>query len=517
METKMDRNMVLYRGALKSCNYRCSYCPFSKHPISERERKRDQEQWFRFYKNLIRHAGFRNIRAMMIVPYGEALIHSWYWKGLAELSQSPLLDAVGAQTNLSFAPETALKEFTQAGGNLQKLRLWATFHPEMVSAEEFAEKCKQVKEAGALLCAGAVGVPQHIQLFWKLRKLLPDEIYLWINKLDGGKRPYTKEEKQRFSEIDPFFYRELRLVSSCPALCQNRFFVEGDGRYRACNISSPMDTEWYLQEQEEQNTQIQCRQKFCSCYLAYGGRRDFMNFVLFGPYPLFRIPRRPKAVFLDIDGTLIPEKSSQVPVSVKEDLTALAKSKETYLFFATTLPYREAVLRCRDIFHLFHGGIFAAGAHLLLESIVDPDTGNKAEIKEAFHFFEGDRLLPFLEQQKQSLHFRILVYRHGKDIYKLSLIRSSRAPWQLAQAQKVFQYATENSSVSGLRFFTEGHCMQILAKQSDKANGVEVFCKWLKILPEDVVCAGNSEEDRKMTDKWNGVIEPTVEKQHEKS
>ena len=33
----LEGRMVLYRGALKSCNYRCGYCPFSKHPQSERE------------------------------------------------------------------------------------------------------------------------------------------------------------------------------------------------------------------------------------------------------------------------------------------------------------------------------------------------------------------------------------------------------------------------------------------------------------------------------------------------
>ncbi len=32
-----------------------------------------------------------------------------------------------------------------------------------------------------------------------------------------------------------------------------------------------------------------------------------MNQVLFGPYPVLRIPRKAKAVFLDIEGTLLPK------------------------------------------------------------------------------------------------------------------------------------------------------------------------------------------------------------------
>ena len=36
-----------------------------------------------------------------------------------------------------------------------------------------------------------------------------------------------------------------------------------------------------------------------------------MNQMIFGAYPLFRIPRKAKAVFLDIDGTLIPERNRE--------------------------------------------------------------------------------------------------------------------------------------------------------------------------------------------------------------
>ena len=99
----------------------------------------------------------------------------------------------------------------------------------------------------------------------------------------------------------------------------------------------------------------ECRRKLCSCYLAYGGRKDFMNQVLFGPYPLFRIPRRPKAVFLDIEGTLIPEtdfrgeraglSKAEIPEDVLAGLKGLLQEK-SILLFATTLPYEDAVKRC---------------------------------------------------------------------------------------------------------------------------------------------------------------------------
>lgn len=51
----------------------------------------------------------------MVVPYGEALIHSWYWEGMAHISMLPWIEAVGAQTNFSFSLEESLGIFEGAG------------------------------------------------------------------------------------------------------------------------------------------------------------------------------------------------------------------------------------------------------------------------------------------------------------------------------------------------------------------------------------------------------------------
>ena len=72
----------------------------------------------------------------MVTPYGEALIHDWYWQGLGRLASGDSLDCVGAQTNLSFSVRESMEEYRRSGGRTGKLRLWATFHPEMISAED---------------------------------------------------------------------------------------------------------------------------------------------------------------------------------------------------------------------------------------------------------------------------------------------------------------------------------------------------------------------------------------------
>ena len=127
-----------YRGSLKSCNYSCSYCPFSKRAYSRQNIQKDQEAFLRFTDHMVKQ---QNGGAVQVVPYGEALIYPYYWKGLAALSKSPAIDAVGAQSNFSFPVGQMLAVYQKHGGDMGKLRLWGTFHPEMTSVGQFAQQC----------------------------------------------------------------------------------------------------------------------------------------------------------------------------------------------------------------------------------------------------------------------------------------------------------------------------------------------------------------------------------------
>ncbi len=481
----MDRHMILYRGSLKSCNYHCSYCPFSKHPMSARVLEKDREQWFSFIRSFQEKAEGMQIGALMVVPYGEAMIHRWYWEGLAQLSTLAQLDAVGIQTNLSFSVTDFMNCYVGAGGVLAKLRLWATFHPEMTTVSDFAAKCKRLREEGIQLCAGSVGVPENLDLLRQLKRGL-DGIYLWVNKMDGLRRAYTQDELEALMEIDPYFERELMLLSANAAMCQGRLFVEADGKLHTCNISSVMRQHTSF-ETIENFPPPECSRTQCSCYLAYGGRTDFMNQILFGPYPLFRIPRRPKAVFLDIEGTLLPEaESDAVSDGVMAGLNALAR-EAVPLFFATTLPYEKAVKRCRKIRHLFAGGIFAGGAHLVLEEGLD--------VREYFYELE-DTWVTALSVLEKKFAFRVLAYRHRDTLYKITLLRPKHRPWDRQQAETVMNCLTPDKTK--IRYFIEKNCLQIVSWEADKRGGVEKLCSWLGISPKDTAAAGDSDEDEGM-------------------
>lgn len=482
----MSGRTLLYRGSLKSCNYQCSYCPFSKHVMSKRELAKDSVQWRDFIHKLKREAEMLHVCALMVTPYGEALLHPWYWEGLATVSAVETIDAIGAQTNLSFSVEEALKLYRSSKGVLEKLHLWATFHPEMISIKAFVEKVKLLWEEGVILCVGAVGVPEQMGILKQLRMALPEEIYLWINRMDGLKRAYTEEETEEFLELDPYFLRELFPPVAKKKQCQERLFVEGNGRLHTCNISRNIKESW--EEIQIKWPKPMCGRKLCSCYLAYGGRDDLLNQALFGPYPLFRVPRRAKAVFLDIVGTMLEGegREAKLPESIKAGLIGLWREKIS-MFFATTLPYKDAIKSCKEICYMFQGGIFAAGAHLLWK---DGDM-----VREYVYELEEDEFQD-LEKEQESWHYRILWYKRNGQLYKVTLLRSRQNPWKIEEAEELLRRCLPQQCK--IRYVIEGACLQIVNQRADKASGVRMLCDWMKISPEQAIAVGDSKEDLEM-------------------
>lgn len=482
----MARKMLQYRGSLKSCNYSCSYCPFAKRAATAQELTLDRAQWDRFLNHVEAHG--EAFGAVMVVPHGEALIHGYYWEGLARLSRLSFLEAVGAQTNLSFPTERQLRVFREAGGEFGKLRLWATFHPEMTTVSEFAERCERLLSAGIRLCAGAVGVPENIEAIRALREALPRSVYVWINRMDGLNRRYSEQEINELTEVDPWFVRELHLKKADPSMCRDRLFVEAGGQLRLCAVAPLSGKNFFDSEGLDRSlpTGLPCRKKVCTCFLAYGGRRDFEGRRDFGRWPSFRIPWQPRAVFFDLDGTLLSDGEDS---AIGEGWLSFFRreAQQKFLFLATSRPQKEAEAKCREILPYLTGGIYACGAHVVLY-------GAKARKKqELFHTFETE-WLPSLLDLKLRLGFRPRIYCRGGACYKITLLRPKCRPWK----------KEELSAVAGLlpagkvRLFAEEGHLQIVANDADKGNGVRTVCRLLAILPADTAAVGNGLEDLSM-------------------
>lgn len=277
---------IYYRGRLDFCNYSCSYCPFSKKKRSDRILEQDRAEWFRFVREI---KGRDFCGAIQVVPYGEALIHDHYWEGMAELSCHDGVEAIGAQSNLSFPVERMLSIYDKHGGRRDKLRLWGTFHPEMTATEDFLAQCGRLHSEGILLCVGGVGVPEHLEVLRELRAGLDDGIYMWINKMDGLGRRYKEEEIRSFAAMDDYFELELRGFRPDVKACGEALFISGDGEIRPCNRCSQRMGNLY-EDSFRDLPEKKCTRRVCDCFLAYGSRRDIPELQSFQPFPAFRIP-----------------------------------------------------------------------------------------------------------------------------------------------------------------------------------------------------------------------------------
>ncbi len=514
----MGRKTICYRGSLKSCNYRCSYCPFSKHRASVQELEMDRQNFGRFCESIADRAAEFDIGAVFVVPYGEASIHRWYWEGLGRLAGLDSLERVGLQTNLSFSVEECLAVFDLysetaekivrgiSGAARRKLCIWATFHPEMTDMETFVDKCHRLADSGVNLCVGAVGAPQNIPLLGRLRERLSPDLYLWINKMDGLGRAYTEEEKRAFLELDPFFGLECGSPAADVAMCSDRCFVEADGRIRACNIGRIKEGNWYQSEQEEIFRPL-CGKKRCSCYLAYGGRADFEGRQFFGAYPIFRVPKPYQAVFLDLDGTLVPEKHrGRLSDSVRRKLLALREKRPVFL--ATSMPAEEVRQRLGEDLELFQGAVFASGAYVWMRTKEEggkaDDSGEKrkgAAGREVIHPVDLKEL-PRLTELAARCSAGVRVYRiRGREAdaerdtaYKITLVKRHNSVWQ----EQERQMAAEILQTGAYRIFVEKNCLEIIAAHVDKGTGVREICGWLGIRPEEAIAVGNDREDRAM-------------------
>lgn len=474
-----------YRGSLNFCNYSCSYCPFSKKTYSRRTLFKDAAEWNRFVSELSEDASYEG--AVMVVPYAEALLYDYYWVGLARLSGLPYIDYVGAQSNLSFSVEEKLSVYAKAGGRMEKLRLWLTYHPQMVSMEKFIGKCQKLLENQISFSVGCVGIPGEEARIFKFRQLLPKECYLWINKMDGASRPYTSEEIEAFSKVDPFFslglrtypgkghcyggytalrvYGERERVESC--------FVDARGRVTGCNLCHTGGFSLYERERGTFPEQNGCHVKNCNCYLSYNNLH-LGELVFFEPYPMFRIPDFKKALFFDIDGTLLFPGETQLRGQVQKQLIYLAG--HTRLYLATSLPVEVAKRVLKDVWGLFSGGVFGNGGCILT-------TDGFARIRGL-----DEALLDRIRSYARSRGFSFFRYQWKGIPYKATMFTKRRH----AGLEKI---QNELSLPEGCRLLIEGDCIQVTGALTGKKQGIFFLLEHLGLKKEEVMFFGDSDND----------------------
>ena len=232
---------------------------------------------------------------LLSFPTGEALIHRYYREGIIQLAALPQVTGISCQTNLSFPAGEWLDELRTAPELINKIKIWASFHPEMTSVERFVHQLHTLHNAGIQVCAGAVGNPLAKNILADLRNTLSPDIYLFINAMQGLKSPLSNEDIRFFTQLDNLFEYDLR---NAPAQWENcsggrsACFIDWKGDIFACPRSKVKIGNLY--RSQKLDTSLSCQRKVCDCYIAFSNLTN---------HPLHSIMG--KGTFLDTDKPLI--------------------------------------------------------------------------------------------------------------------------------------------------------------------------------------------------------------------
>jgi hypothetical protein len=103
---------------------------------------------------------------LFVIPYGEALIHRYYREGIIQLASLPQVTGISCQTNLSFPADEWLNELRTAPALINKIKVWASFHPEMTSVEKFVRQLHTLMSLEPAIAALSGFVFLGEQLLW---------------------------------------------------------------------------------------------------------------------------------------------------------------------------------------------------------------------------------------------------------------------------------------------------------------------------------------------------------------
>lgn len=356
----MDELELMYRGTLKSCNYSCYYCPFSKNTVSLSEIEKDKFQLKVFFEDLNK----KYLKKIFITPYGEGLIHKYYRDEIEKAVKREDIKSIGIQTNLSLNIIEWIKNMKEKKLPIDKINLWVTCHFSQIDYDTFIFKIKNIYK-DINISVGVVGIPKDYEDILSLRKDLPKSVYLWINEYSHLKEEYSKELIEKFKNIDPIFYRRKEIDFSEYCSCGvGSFFIEGNGKVRLCN-RNPKILGTFMKE--NYFSKKHCNKKDCDCYLTYSKfKSNIFNF--FGDKKLYRVPEKIniKNIFFDIDGTLVENREIS---QEKIETIKFLYEKNYNLYFITDLPKDIALKKCSKVNKYFKGGIFDCGAHISMENL----------------------------------------------------------------------------------------------------------------------------------------------------
>ncbi|MEU0783933.1 STM4011 family radical SAM protein [Streptomyces sp. NPDC006173] len=275
---------ILYRGPLASCDYDCPYCPFAKRRDTTAQLRADRAALQRFTTWAGEQRGDR--LSVLLTPWGEGLVRSWYRRALVELSHRPHIQRVAIQTNLSCRTDF-LEE-----ADRDTVALWCTYHPGQTPHERFLAKTRQLTSLGVRFSVGVVGLPEHLEPARRLREQLPEQVYLWVNAAEG--HTYSDERAAEWTALDPLFSFSRHPHRSAGLPCrtgESVISVDGDGVVRRCHFVRSELGNLYDGSYRTALAPRPCPLTECDCHIGYVHLETLPLYDVFAGGVLERVPR----------------------------------------------------------------------------------------------------------------------------------------------------------------------------------------------------------------------------------
>jgi MoaA/NifB/PqqE/SkfB family radical SAM enzyme len=144
----------------------------------------------------------------------------------------------------------------------------------MVEVQAFIDQVHLIKQTGINLSVGAVADPEKIQILESLKKRLPEGVTFWLNRYEGFKRHYTKDEIESFSTMDLNLKNELARFKANAGACtagRESLFVHSNGDISPCLMNERVIGNLYDSKPLKETI---CSLNVCRCYLCYACRKD---------------------------------------------------------------------------------------------------------------------------------------------------------------------------------------------------------------------------------------------------
>lgn len=255
---------LLYRGPLASCNYTCGYCPFAKREDDKSALENDRLALERL-RDWVEEQREHRI-TLFFTPWGEALVRPWYREAITRLSAAEAVEKIVVQTNLS----TPMKWVENC--QVDKLRIWATYHPGQCRRERFVAACRALQVRGVRMSVGTVGIDRHRDEIAALRTELPPELYLWVNAWNDNPGQYDAAARHWYAQIDPLFSVTCQNHASLGHDCRaghDVLSVAGDGTLRRCHFIDAPIGNLYEPGFWRKLRLSPCTNNHCNCYIGY--------------------------------------------------------------------------------------------------------------------------------------------------------------------------------------------------------------------------------------------------------